>query len=40
MNIAGSGGERGVPAHSPCAEHQRRWEAEDNVRPYLDQGYW
>ena len=35
-----SGGERGFPAHSACAEHQRRWEAEDNVCPDLHQGYW
>ena len=35
-----SGGERGFPAHSACAEHQRGWEAEDNVRYDLHQGYW
>ena len=35
-----SGGERGFPAHSACAEHQRRWEAEDNVRSHLYQRYW
>lgn len=34
-----SGGERGVPAHSACAEHERGWEAEDNVRYDIHQGY-
>ena len=38
MCVAVSGGERGFPAHSACAEHQRGWEAEDNVRNDLHQG--
>ena len=35
-----SGCKRGVPAHSACAQHQRRWQAEDYVCSYLHQGYW
>lgn len=32
--------ERRFPAHSSCAEHERRWKAEDYVRSDLHQRYW
>ena len=40
FDFAVAGSERGVPAHSSCAEHERRWQAEDHVCSDLHQGYW
>ena len=34
-----SGGQRQLHAHSACAEHQRRWQAEDHVCADRHQGY-
>lgn len=33
-------GERRIPAHIACPEHERGWETEDNVCPHVNQGYW
>lgn len=43
MNIVGcfravSDRQRGFPAHSASAEHQRGWQEKDHVRPHFHQG--
>ena len=40
LDFAVSCCKRGISAHSSCAQHQRRWEAEDHVCPHFHQGYW